>query len=240
MAKNVKTGALEQLAKTLQGKASTKVAQVTEAEKRNGPLVLKAAQAAEAKTGELFAAVRAAQKAGCSFEGLELAAPALKESKAYRSAKSTVKRAVTSKVALVDEQGNDRTKATLEKLIAAANGTGERGARHGEKDGKIGKVESSGIRPVSDDEIVTAALNILSGKDAASVKLRVKHAGDIAALYLMVQGEAKPKAVNNAKVRKVPALSVSGAPVTADAIAAAPAGAVIPPVHNPEAERIAA
>jgi hypothetical protein len=52
---------------------------------------------------------------GCTFEGMENAEPELKNVIAYRSAKSTIRKALKSKVKLTDGEGKPKAKGVLAK-----------------------------------------------------------------------------------------------------------------------------
>jgi hypothetical protein len=65
--------------------------------------------------GDFFTTCVAHVTTGCTFEGMENAEPDLLKVTAYRSAKSTIRKALKAKVKLLDGEGKPKAKGVLAK-----------------------------------------------------------------------------------------------------------------------------
>lgn len=176
-----KTIAAELSAAAKNGKA-TEVAKATAAEAHHAQIILTAALAAEKASGNLFQVVREAIMAKCTFSGMEIALPALKESVAYRSAKATISGALKNGVKLVDADGKPRSKGKLSSLVAKK--TTPKGN---------GKTEHS-TRKATPAEMVKSALATLKQSSA----LRKQFAVQIAELAQIILAETESPKVAKA------------------------------------------
>lgn len=161
--------------------SKTETAKYTAEEAAKGAEILVAAEAVNKATGEMFALVVSIPLNKLTFEGVEAATPKLKEFGSWRSAKATVKGALSHGVPLLDN-GKARSKGDLAKALSVKT--------KGEDDGTdSGKVERK-TRAATPAEVVKSGLAYLN----ADAKLRAKFAPQINALADLVAKEMKKAA----------------------------------------------
>lgn len=142
--------------------AKTETANYTAAEAAKGAEVLAAAQAVDKASGEMFALVMSIPLNGLTFEGVEAATPKLKEFGSWRSAKATVKGALSHGVPLLDN-GKTRSKGDLAKALSVKTKTEDDGTS------STNKTERK-TRAATPAEVVKSGLAYLN----ADAKLRQK------------------------------------------------------------------